>query len=464
MIQLFKKQLQSFKMEVSSVKMEGYTYSFNYIAIGKRKKTKLALECLIEMKSETKINYARIIYSEDKHWYVGCGYEVFDVLDKKSTAFINNLELIKKDGHENHKACLMHRKYKLSFNRRIYQSGEFQGGVLCTHIQSMLSVLPRDILEEMELKINTLVEPNEYYEDIDIVDNTNYTYTEVKPKKQNDNELITTLNKYSFRGESIMILGHAGYGKTYSVKLFAEENKYIFCELQGHQQIETIDMFGYLMESPSKQKVWYDGPVSRAARLAASGDKVVLFIDEFVNIPMRETAGLKAALEPYKEHYYFQTNRMINYEEGIGESEIIKVPVANLQIVVASNIGNGYVVEELDKALIQRFLIVNHTVDLMHIISVLNKQCIAKGFDFEISDKLVAFYKDMKKHYDQGMLASYPSLRHLSRKLLGLIDTDNMLLDMALAQKFQWIEYDNDGNPDSIQVGIVEATIEKNFT
>jgi len=461
MIQVYKDQLKTFMDESSSTDVEKYSYNFQHIAIGKNKKTKIAIECFITMEYMSEKTYARIVCSEDKNWYLSCGYETFQIIENKSKYFVDNAHLISETKYMNHKSCLIHNKYKKNFDRRTYIKKEYPGGVLCSHIKNMLSVLPNDILDELEQIIDDIVAPNEYHEDIAKVDNIVYKYT--KPIKKEKNTLLSQLNNYSFKGESIMVLGHAGYGKTYSVKEFAEQNNYIFCELQGHQQIETIDMFGYLMEAPSKQKVWFDGPVSKAARLASDGNKVVLFIDEFLNIPMRETAGLKAALEPYKGHYYFQTNRMINYDDGIGESEIIKVPIKNLQIIVASNVGNGYLVEELDKALIQRFLIINHTVDIKHIQSILDKQCADKSFDSSISMKLVSFYKSMKKHYEKDMIKSYPSLRHLSRKLLDLIEDEDMLFDITKAQKFQWIDYDSDGNPDSIQESIVDATIENSF-
>ena len=218
-------------------------------------------------------------------------------------------------------------------------------------------------------------------------------------------------------------------------------------------------MYGY-DKKHGDLHVWFDGPISQAARAAASGTKTLLFIDEFVNIPMRETAGLKAAFEPYKGHYYFQTSRVESVKDGIAVMEEIKVPVENLQIVAAANIGSGYASEDMDKALKQRFMVLHYEAENAKVKSVLTSICEEKGFPLVIVDKLMKFKEMMELKVEEGEIEEAPTMRHLSRKFLGLMKEPDDLEMVANTQILQFVEFDVDGKPVREQVEMIEEIIE----
>ena len=313
--------------------------------------------------------------------------------------------------------------------------------IVCEHIKNMFAQM--DSFEDEEKRLLGMLKDAK----------------RVSKMSRTDSAIADALANFGFQGEALFIAGPGGHGKTHTVKSYAEEHDLEFVELQGHGQIEAIDMYGY-DKKVGDTMVWFDGPISQAARLAASGKKTLLFIDEFVNIPMRETAGLKAAFEPYKGHYYFQTSRVASVEDGIAVMEEIKVPVENLQIVAAANIGSGYASEDVDKALKQRFMFLYYEAAESKVRKVLESICDEKGFSRKIVDKLLKFKKLLEQHVADGELEEAPTMRHLSRKFLGLMKSEDQLEDVARSQILQFVEFDVDGKPVEEQVEIVEDAIE----
>jgi MoxR-like ATPase len=273
-----------------------------------------------------------------------------------------------------------------------------------------------------------------------------------------DNQIVDMLNNYGFQGESLLIVGPGGHGKTHSVKDYAIKNELTFVDAQGHSEMDALELFGF-DKMYGDQMVWFDGPVSEAALLASKGNKTILFIDEFTNIPLKEAASLKACFEPYNGYYYFHTGKINEIIDGRAKKEIIKVPVENLQIVAAANMGSGYATEEIDKALKQRFLIAYYEASDLKIEKVLKSICAKKGFSLELVSKLMKFKSATEESAKQGLISEPAVLRHLSRKILGLMKSEDELEDVALTQVNQWIDFDVDGKPVEQQLEIIEDII-----
>ncbi len=276
-----------------------------------------------------------------------------------------------------------------------------------------------------------------------------------------DSPIAFTLESFGFQGEAVLVTGPGGDGKTHAINEFAEANGLEMVSVQGHGQIEAIDMYGYVSVDDEGNKGWLDGPVSQAARKASKGIKTLLFIDEFLNIPMREAAGLKAAFEPYKGHYFFKTGRNVRGEDGLLVQETLKVPVENLQIVAAANIGDGYASEEIDKALKQRFMILNYEAPEAKIKAVLEGICREKGFSLGLVSKLLSFRDAIRNAKEAGEPIGAASLRHLSRKFLGLMKEEHELEEIAKAQMLQFVGFDYEGRPIEEQVELYEEIVEK---
>lgn len=467
MATLTKNQLQTLAQNQSE-RLSGYTvtnfitpYPFTDFKTGE---VKIATAFIMHHSypEETKEHTTVIAYDGD-NYSVWCGDKMLEgktttrehkelVAEVLATVPVENHCMVEDDllnlwnGHDLNSGCSNARLSSnltraLDAGKDIEDISSGNTAVVCKHIKNMFAQMP-----EIETVTKDL---EKMYKNI----------FKVSRVRKTDSAIADALDNFGFQGEALFIAGPGGHGKTHTVKSIAEDKGYEFVELQGHGQIEAIDMYGY-DKKHGDLHVWFDGPISQAARLAASGKKTMLFIDEIVNIPMRETAGLKAAFEPYKGHYYFQTSRVKSVTDGIAVMEEIKVPVENLQIVAAANIGRGYASEDLDRAFKQRFMIIYYEAENSKVRNVLTSICKEKGFKTSLVEKLMNFKKIMEQKVEEGMIEEAATMRHLSRKFLVLMKDEADLEEIALAQTLQFVEFDVDGKPVAEQVEMVEEIIE----
>ncbi len=404
-----------------------------------------------------------IAYAGDDQFYVWCGDKLLsgditvDEAQERIKAVLSQIPEANKetieaslnktfDALEKNSGCNNSRlssnmNRALSEGKSMEEISNGSATIVCKHIQNMFAQMQdiEDVAKQLEKMYKEAFK--------------------VSKRTKSDSAINDALENLGFQGEALFIAGPGGHGKTHTVKSYATAKGLNFVELQGHGQIEAIDMYGYDKKF-GEQMVWFDGPISQAARSAASGVKTMLFVDEFVNIPMRETAGLKAAFEPYKGHYYFQTSRIASVIDGIATMEEIKVPIENLQIVVAANIGSGYASEDIDKALKQRFLVLYYEAEDKKVRKVLEDICREKSFSLSLVEKLMKFKKLMELKVEEGVILEAPTMRHLSRKFLGLMKTEDDLEMVATTQILQFVEFDIDGKPVKEQVEMVEEIIE----
>lgn len=88
-------------------------------------------------------------------------------------------------------------------------------------------------------------------------------------------------------GENCLLAGPTATGKTFSVELASRALGWRVEQIEGKEGLLDLDfMGGYVPdEADPAKRVWKDGPVTRAMRLAQSGECVLLFIDEGNRIP-----------------------------------------------------------------------------------------------------------------------------------------------------------------------------------
>jgi hypothetical protein len=384
------------------------------------------------------------IYYADNRYAFSCGirtileedssFDVFPAENRDSIQTLLSTHLVEH--------CPSSRRNEVNFNTwlSLGETASKTSTVMCKHVSTMMAELKNSHLDNLKREYNKLTK---------------------RIKVSGENQIENLVTEYGFKGEALLVIGPGGHGKTHTIKAHALDNNYEFVELQGHPQLETIDMMGYLNEAPDGSKIWLDGPVAEAARKAASGIKTILFIDEFLNIPMRETAGLKASFEPFRGNYMFQTGRIVDVQDGIGKQERIICPIENLQIITAANMGAGYLSEELDKALKQRFLINYYEASEATVKKVLTLEATKAGFSENLVDKLLQFQSIMQAQVNQGLIPEAPTMRHLSRKVISLLQDESDLASVLTDQALQWCEFTYEGKPVIEQLEIIETIIEE---
>jgi len=313
------------------------------------------------------------------------------------------------------------------------------------------------------------------------------------------NKLVNHLMIDSFRGRIIFPYGPGGQGKTFEIDKFAKDNGYEIVIHDCHASDEALDLFGYyapssttaidvnkvkelevqltnlrsagiseeLVSSIAKEGVAkimanmrpiYKS-VLEAAKKAASGKKTILFMDEFTNLPEKEAASLKNSFEPRNGYYYFKD---IDTDEN-GYEKTIEVPVTNLQIVLAANLGSGYVAADIDKAFKQRCMFMHYVATNETIESIAKAKLAKASLDESLASKMISFKKLMEIKFEEGLVPETPTLRHFGVFIDDMIGTGSTLEEAALKEIGQFVELDIDGAPVSEQVEIVEEIIESVF-
>jgi MoxR-like ATPase len=166
-------------------------------------------------------------------------------------------------------------------------------------------------------------------------------------------------------GENCLLAGPTATGKTFSVELAARALGWRVEQIEGKEGLLDLDfMGGYVPdETDPAKRVWKDGPVTRAMRLAQSGECVLLFVDEGNRIP-RPQVNILLTLLNRRPAQWCWAQGLIDVPDDVGplhaaeiplRAEQVWCPAANLRVVVAGNFGKAYAVYELDPALRRRF-------------------------------------------------------------------------------------------------------------
>ena len=130
--------------------------------------------------------------------------------------------------------------------------------------------------------------------------------------------------------------------------------------VEGKEGLLDLDFLGAILPTEDDRRVWIDGPVLRAMRLAQI-DPVVLFLDEINRVPRKQINLLLGLMNPKSREICKQMRIAV---EGAGPfymvevpmtSEIVWCPAAHLRIIGSGNFGRAYAVHELDPAVRRRF-------------------------------------------------------------------------------------------------------------
>ena len=177
--------------------------------------------------------------------------------------------------------------------------------------------------------------------------------------------------------ENILIMGHAGSGKTMSVLGYASTRNYRYYNVSSHIGLEPTQLFGSWIPTPDGHFRWQDGPVTDLVRKGG-----VLLLNEVNFMPERVTTILFGLLDDRRE---------IQIMENGGE--VIK---AHKDLLVIADMNPNYRgTRPMNQAWVDRF---HHKLDF--------------PYDHSIESKLIK---------NKALLEMATKLRELSNK--GDLDT-----------------------------------------
>lgn len=395
------------------------------------------------VKTNPKIHYVTVLAFYKDEFILKCGDPYFEGTIIKSTLdSLINTALKKANKTRDNKfilalsktSAITPKSQSCDFNQKNYT----QVDKLCSHISHFLADLPEDVLEKLQTN----------YQDALYGSNALGV----------SNDLITKLNRYAFK-KHILLEGDKGSGKTYAANMWAKNEKIEPIFVGGHEQFESIDFLGHYIQKKDAQLIWKDGALSEAFRKAKNGKKTLLILDEILRIPKRELNILISALSPINNEYVLRTGRALDAVDEIAIEEVIKAPVKNLWVIGTTNIGDGYEVESIDEALIDRFKPIRKDTTESELKSILKKTAHACQFSSRCVSQLMAFYSKMQRLKKSGIIEKIVNIRHLNEAIELAVDEEDIrtiIEDSILI----WVQREFDGYPNSTQVDAIEQVIE----
>lgn len=422
-------------------------------------------------KTDSTKNHTVVLAYDGNEYFFWCGDNFID--NTKTHTFKKGTEIVKEavstlknkiDEATKLMSGLFHKEVESS-GCRFWASWK-SSNEICRHVKHFLQVIDIESIDYLETSYNAYI-------------------TAVKIKSSSD---IDKLRRYAFK-KHVLIDGPKGFGKTYGVYDFLDEEKIpsenIF-EVGGFEGLESIDLLGqnipFVKEVKKANKsvvlkannifssedgtehiqdlVWMDGALTAAFRNASKGIKTVLMIDELLRIPGRELSILVAALTPNnKGEFTLRTRRVIGLnEDGCGIEEVIRCKKENLWIVATTNIGADYDVEEMESALADRFMIIHKPANRDVIKSIISKEVKNRKFKVDVVKNLMEFYDKMVSYKSSEEISKLINTRHLAEVVEFAIDESDVP-NIVTDQILKWVDRDTDGKPNSTQFTLIEKTI-----
>ena len=308
----------------------------------------------------------------------------------------------------------------------------------CEHIKLLLNFVTTEIIKEIEQLYFYIQEG----------------YLESMNQPTNINNLF---KRYAFK-KHVLIEGEKGSGKTYLIHNWCEKVKIQEVFLGGHEQLESIDFLGHYIQDKDGSFLWKDGALTEAFRIAASGKRVVLIIDEILRIPKRELNILVYSLIAWNNNYILRTGRAIGEENGVASEETIYAPKNKLWVVGTTNVGAGYAVEEIDEALADRFRLIRKDSTRAEMEKILIKYAKNKNFSKSSVLRLIRFFSEMRRFKNQDILSKIINIRHLV-EAIEFSPTEMEIPEVLNETILAWVDRDIDGYPHNVQIEIIQKLI-----
>lgn len=178
------------------------------------------------------------------------------------------------------------------------------------------------------------------------------------PEEEGSEEITTAVKLLldSYRaGRAVLLVGPKGTGKTYAAGEFAKLQDAVYIEVPCAPDTEKWNLFKHTVPEGGNY-FQVDGPISEAAKRAACGEKVVLVLDEFLNLnPVYQTMLNSMLSRREGDTYHVYTGGLIHNPDGSTSYETIVVPIENLFVVATGNLGDKYGVDSINPSVRRRF-------------------------------------------------------------------------------------------------------------
>ena len=232
-------------------------------------------------------------------------------------------------------------------------------------------------------------------------------------------EQLKTLQHALDHNEDVLLAGYTGTGKTMCVQQAAMARRTSLIVVEGKEGMIDLDFLGSYLPQPDGSRLWKDGPILRAMRLAHT-EPVILFLDELNRFPRVQINILIGLMNRVSGDVCRQMGVEI---EETGEfyitevpmtAEVVHCPTTQLRFIAAGNFGKSFAVYDLDPALRRRF---NTVIDFEFLTPKMETALVKRehpGLSDTIINALVKVTVETRRMLDNG-------------ELPGCVDTASLL-------------------------------------
>lgn len=193
--------------------------------------------------------------------------------------------------------------------------------------------------------------------------------------------------------QHVLLAGERGSGKTYLGRSAADDYDAVYLEMQMHPSMEPWEFRAHDRMKDGKP-VEVLGKLAEAVYWIQKGKKVVLCMDEFLNMNPMYTTTINSPLSlTANDTYLVETGRIIDAGDGQFKYETVEVPSDMLWVVATTNIGARYGLDKMPPSVRARFLIILMNTNPERTKMILETSLREYSMPIELGEKFSKFIK-----------------------------------------------------------------------
>lgn len=204
--------------------------------------------------------------------------------------------------------------------------------------------------------------------------------------------------------QHVMLAGERGAGKSYLARQAADKYDAVYLEMQMHPSMEAWEFRAH--DRAWNGKVYTVlGKLAEAVYWVQQGKKVVLCMDEFLNMNPLYTTAINTPLSlTANDTYIIETGRIIDMGDGIGRIETVEVPADMFWVVATSNIGARYNLDKMAPSVRARFQIILMNTNPERTKTIIEKNLADNGMPMELGEMFKKFIEAANQAVDENKL------------------------------------------------------------
>jgi len=261
-------------------------------------------------------------------------------------------------------------------------------GKICSHTQAVLFNLPKPELEDMAVELK------------DWLDGSAASVSAVSGPMSAEEEAFYDAAFI----QHVLLAGERGAGKTFLARRAADKYDAVYLEMQMHPSMEAWEFRAH--DRAWNGKVYTVlGKLAEAVYWIQQGKKVVLCMDEFLNMNPLYTTAINTPLSlTENDTYIIETGRIIDMGDGIGRLETVEVPANMFWVVATSNIGARYNLDKMAPSVRARFQIILMNSDPDRTKTILEKNLSNYGMPLDFAEMFEKFMKAANQAVSENTL------------------------------------------------------------